>query len=791
MAAVADELGYFKNSLIDECVSDSIFAKEDYADFVHRTCNQLQLYKDELLVACAGFVLSTPLMLIKIEWTIPALVAALSIGKSYLPAADIAVTALERWQSANIRGLNAVLDQVTPYLGPYLDQADADNKDTALTKAVTEDSTLVEARDISEFAAVQRRIILFLGRIGGQAAFLISKSISAGTDTTCMNVTQTQLLRMPMNLSDLPVELPLDPLIVHLGTLAAQSTDRQIKAAASESYHALICYLCGRTATNPHTNGTKSAYHVIWKRELPSVIMLATDPERICRGLFEPLLFQLARWFCKNADAYPYEYSLFLDQLVTSLSDTGSAKRDLSGKCLSIFLVSSLEKQDHFVNADGIFERLFSLCHHPGNFQRAGAAATMCHFLRSLRSDDSAVIASYALRCIKNLLYSLQLCHLDEEKSGGAAKIGKDMILKAIAKLQRAILRAPHLFSSKKKAPNSQDLTLEAFTRWLFFQVASTARIYREACRSLFITFSAIVNENSCKQWLLTALNEDQSLDVSNVLAPIKSLARVFVSSDLDSERYEEFIDWAEQVCASLECYSWCSEILGEESKHVLLKTVTITAKRKAKPSNIGDDFIGTHTISWAVMNFLKLEYPRHLFGSGGDECMRRKEVTKSYFSVLSCLSRIIEKALSAKNRLMMELVNVNDQVVVDAFSNRLVDFLMDPNANELRVNPSVLEDVQRFCTYVIENNVALVEALTTHAKAKFHALSSSGDSIWKSSHVLPIVMFFNKVQSEALMCRAIFLSINEIFVCRFDLTFSMKPALNTTEMCVRCLQET
>lgn len=761
MATIADDLSYFQVSVDCQSFPDISFAKDDYADFVHRTCYQLQFYKDELLVACAGFVLSTPLSLIKIDWIIPALVAALSIGKSYLPAADIAITALERWQSSKVSGLDVVLDQVIPYLGPYLDQVDVEGQDTALARAMAKDTALLEAEDISEFAAIQRRIMMILGKIGGNSALLISKPISPGTKSTSIDVTQTQLLRIPMNLSDLPIEMPLDPLVVQLGSLAIQSTDRQIKAAASESYHALLCYLCGRTATNPHSNGTKSAYYVIWKRELPNLIVLAADSERICRSLFEPLLFQLAHWFCRNADTYPYEYTLFLDQMVSSLSDAGSsAIRDLSGKCLSIFLVLSLEKHDHFANADGIFERLFSLCHHPGSLQRAGAAATMYHFLRSLSTDNSAVIASYAVRCLKNLLYSLQLCHLDDTKSGGIASMGKDMILKAIAKLQRAILRAPHLLSSKNTAPGTHEMTLEEFIKWLFVRVASTERLYREKCRGLFIAFSAIENGKSCKQWLLTVSDGDQFLDVNNALAPMESLARVFTSSDLTSERSEEFIGWAEQLCASLECYLWCSDILDEQSRNVLSKSVTATpnkSKRKAQPLSFGDELSGQHTISWAVTNFLKLEYPRFLLGTGADERMLRKRVAKSYFSVLSCLCHVLKKTLSSnKNSFMLELVNINDQALAEALSNRLVDFLMDTHANEFRLDPSVLVDVQEFSSYVINTKLILADSLKLHATSKLSALSSLGvsrreksEKPYQLSEVFPIVVFFNKVLGE------------------------------------------
>ncbi|KAL4175823.1 hypothetical protein KRP22_000782 [Phytophthora ramorum] len=111
-------------------------------------------------------------------------------------------------------------------------------------------------------------------------------------------------------------------------------------------------------------------------------------------SLFEPLLFQLLRWLAMNKDTYPFEYASMLDELTRSLSDPETAVRTMSARCIAALLSLALEDSVAQINVDDIFERVFSLCRHPGAVQRSGAAASISYFLRSLNEEDGTVLTS-------------------------------------------------------------------------------------------------------------------------------------------------------------------------------------------------------------------------------------------------------------------------------------------------------------------------------------------------------------------------------------------------------------
>ncbi|KAF1793335.1 Armadillo-type fold [Phytophthora cactorum] len=235
-----------------------------------------------------------------------------------------------------------------------------------------------------------------------------------------MGSISSPFFRLELQLSEVSLSLAMGPILSHLGILATRSSVRRVKADASEGYHAL-------TATHPHAAGKKTEFYDMWRGVFARIVRLATNPEKICRSLFEPLLFQLLRWLAANSDTFPFEYASMLDELTRSLSDPETAVRTMSARCIAVFLSLALENSKAQLKANDIFERVFSLCRHPGE-------------------EDGEVLTQFALPCLKSLLYALRLCDSDVRNKIGGVDISRDVISKAVMKIERGICRFPQLF---------------------------------------------------------------------------------------------------------------------------------------------------------------------------------------------------------------------------------------------------------------------------------------------------------------------------------------------------------
>ncbi|RLN72478.1 hypothetical protein BBJ28_00001056 [Nothophytophthora sp. Chile5] len=403
LAMTIDELQYFDASMDLEGVRhDDARAclRGEFAYFVAKVCSQIRFYQDELLVACAAFVLATPVGLFPIDAAGGVLKSVLELGRSFLPAASIAITALERWQRQCPEEIGLIIGEIVPLLAPYLDQSAANDTGSL--------SVNTEAAGSSDFSRLQHRVMVFLGNSGGKVSLLMSEPPSVVNPDGVIGDTSMQHFQLSLDLNGVAVPLALDTIFKYLGELAIQSTDRRVKASASEGYHALICYLCGKTATRPHAGGKKSVFYELWRKAFSNIVLLATDPEKICRALFEPLLFQLLRWFASNSDGFPFEYANLLDQLVRGLSDPeNSAVRALSGRGIATLLTLSLEGQA----SGSVVEKLLQ-----SFVYQSHAWADDEHTFDEIRAFCSGVVAHNKdwaremQRCAEVLLLPLSTC---------------------------------------------------------------------------------------------------------------------------------------------------------------------------------------------------------------------------------------------------------------------------------------------------------------------------------------------------------------------------------------------
>jgi len=99
---------------------DRRLCKQLFSKYLQEVLVASRRYKLELLAACLRLCLSAPPVLVGIAAIVPSLKNALKIGLRYLPLAEVALDALERWQKAFPDQLQEWLPQIVPCLNDYL-----------------------------------------------------------------------------------------------------------------------------------------------------------------------------------------------------------------------------------------------------------------------------------------------------------------------------------------------------------------------------------------------------------------------------------------------------------------------------------------------------------------------------------------------------------------------------------------------------------------------------------------------------------------------------------------------
>lgn len=771
---VLGQQGYFDRASNESERSgseDAPWLREEYALFIARVCGQLRFYKDELLVASAECVLTAPLSLISIDMVVPALLSTLSIGKSYLPAAEIGVSALERWQRAFPEKLEVSLPDIIPQLALYLIRPD-DETDAQLSSGTVLQSASSATSDeegVTDFGKLRRRILVLLGSTGGAGSLLISKSSTSSSQGDVAGQCHVPQFQLSLELSDMLISLPLDKIMTQIGDIAAHDTERRVKIGACETYHALVCYLCGKTATHPHSSDSKSVFYELWKKVFPTLLALATDPEKVCRALFQPLLFQVVRWLCRSGETYPYEYSMLLDELVAGLSQAeNNAVREMSGKAFAALLSTSIDHEDKsgrsVKKAGVLFERLFSLCRHPSSVQRIGAATAINYVMRSLNQDNSEIISAFALRCVKTFLSSLRLCDRDDQSDLSGMDIARGIIERAVSKLERAIIKFPHLFMRSTAAANrsisSSDASLEDLTEWLFAQTMKRERSYRRMCQRLFISFASAVSGAGSKRWLLEY--SEHGADVAGVLAPMDSLARVLSSLAVEhAEDADAAVDWMEQFSASMESYTWCIQLLGEKSSAILSANGTSTGikggalKRKVETQGQGgSDDAGDqqHTFTWSVGAFLTFECPSSMRIDNSDTAgyPRRKRVVEAYSAALTSLCHLVSLGISsADGQSLTWLIDTADLDFQQRLSRRVVEFLAAGTSSQWKSSNTTASSIKDFCRTVMNSKGSFAGQLQSAAMALLNPMMHRIDRLHGSTA--------SEEESSAIFCTSAF----------------------------------
>ncbi|KAK1939194.1 DNA-dependent protein kinase catalytic subunit [Phytophthora citrophthora] len=688
LATAMDDLKYFDETLSSDAYGGRLHLHDGLAAFVQRVCVQARFYQDELLLTSSEFILAAPIGLVAIQNMAGTVRSILELGRSFLPAAIIAMTALERWQRQCPHEIENVISELTPLLSEYLAQEGFSEGNPPVKNSGKYKANVVSNE--SDLAQLQRRILLLLGKCDGKVSLSMSEPPLIVNAHGSIGSISSPFFRLELQLSEVSISLAMDPMLSHLGHLASSSSVRRVKSNASEGYHALVCYLCGKTMTHPHQAGKKTEFYDLWCGVFARVVRLATDPEKICRALFEPLLFQLLRWFATNSDTFPFEYASMLDELTRSLSDPEAAVRSMSARCIAALLSLALETPTTRINFEDIFERIFSLCRHPGAVQRSGAAACISYLLRSVSEEDGAVLAKFAVPCMKNLLYALRLCDGDTRNKVGGVDISRDVLSKAVMKIERGVCRFPQLFlkgsTSGRKADG--DHILQEATIWLFQQTGAREVLFRRLCRRVFMTFSALVSKSS-SEWIQQYASTHDSESITRVLVPMGPLALTI--PDIT-------VEWMEQLSASIESYVWCVEVVGDKARSIFELNPKNSRQESTKRTHTSEQTDPTqrgnqHILAWSIANILKNKGP-------WEDSSKQSRWVEAYLSALVSLCNSVKSYMNSGNVVLRDVVGMDNESFRAALVNKLLLTLVHQTNMQIP-DASLFDEIKSFCASI------------------------------------------------------------------------------------------
>ncbi|XP_019130385.2 DNA-dependent protein kinase catalytic subunit isoform X1 [Larimichthys crocea] len=557
-----------------------------FSKFGKEVCVRMKQYKDELLASCLTFVLSLHhnIIALDIKAYCPALEAALKLGLSHVPLANVALDALEDWSShIPLETMQPCYKKVLPLLDGYLKTPSTNNKDDSnwevmssvssrgdkgysrvMTRLLKKSNQLT--MEDAPLVMVRLRVVKLLGHLGGRLNRNLVTAVSSEEMMKKFVAWDSEKrLSFAVPFADMKPVIYLDPFLPRISELALSTSDRQTKVAACELLHSLVIYMVGKSAQMVEGENALPPMYKLHKRLFPVLLRLACDVDQVTRQLFEPLVMQLIHWFTNNRKFESQDTVAVLEAIMDGVVDPmDSTLRDFCGRCIEEFVKWSIkqttpkQQEKSPANMKSLFKRIYSLALHPNGFKRLGAALAFNSIYRLFR-EESSLVEQFVFEVLVIFVESLALAHSDERSMGTLQQCGS-----AIDHLKRIIKqKAPTLnqHNAKRRIPRGfspdEKLCLSHMVLWLLEQCGRPQTECRHKCMELFYEFIPLLpGKKSPPQWL-DGMLKDHGIGFLISRCEGGGLLSQSTLRDLTGPfSVRATLQWMDLLLAALDCYN-------------------------------------------------------------------------------------------------------------------------------------------------------------------------------------------------------------------------------------------
>uniref|UniRef100_A0A3Q3H2P1 DNA-dependent protein kinase catalytic subunit n=1 Tax=Labrus bergylta TaxID=56723 RepID=A0A3Q3H2P1_9LABR len=583
--------------LLQNSASFALFSK-----FGKEVCVRMKQYKDELLASCLTFVLSLHhnIIALDIKAYCPALEAALKMGLSHVPLANVALDVLEDWSSHIApETMQPCYSNILPLLDGYLKTTSSDKDSNwevmssvssrtergysrVMTRLLKKSNQLTEA----PLVAVRLRVVKLLGHLGGKLnRNLVTVVSSEEMMKKFVAWDSEKRLSFAVPFADMKPVIYLDPFLPRISELALSTSDRQTKVAACELLHSLVVYMVGKSAQMVEGTNTLPPMYKLHKRLFPVLLRLACDVDQVTRQLFEPLVMQLIHWFTNNKKFESQDTVAVLEAIMDGVVDPmDSTLRDFCGRCIEEFVKWSIkqttpkQQEKSPTNMKSLFKRIYSLALHPNGFKRLGAALAFNSIYRLFR-EESALVEQFVFEVLVVFIESLSLAHSDERSMGKYSSNCDFRLHKC--DYNKHLIQSKMLQDSEHSKhyvepgfPPDERLSLSDVVSWLLEQCGRPQTECRHRCMALFYEFIPLLpGKKSPPQWFDGMLKEE---GVGFLISRFEGggLLSQPTLRDLSGPfSVRAALQWMDLLLAALDCYN--TFISQRTAKSSFLKAVS------------------------------------------------------------------------------------------------------------------------------------------------------------------------------------------------------------------------
>ncbi|KAI8973301.1 hypothetical protein BDF20DRAFT_642731 [Mycotypha africana] len=597
-------------------------------EFLKEVWHRLQQFTDELLASCLRLILAYPVEFFDIEELITPLEKALRLGITYHPLATIAMNSLDKLLDPTFRYeisskfLSCILPCINEYLlvgvisfenddsigsssnnkKKYKTPTASERRYRSVHLKMTSEQIGVIKRNYSSLPELQRRMMQFLGRLGGKNKQLLitqqegqeQGQENENDNARILSWDTTKKIKLRIPFRTMKVDIYLDEYLPRICELAESSPDRKIKVAACELLHGLVVYMVGNSAFTPRKSkrSEESDYHKFYSRLFPVMLNLAIDADQVTRDMFRVLNSQVIHWLTNNAHYENPETIVLLHTLLDAACQTDAGLREYSAKCIQEFVEWSIKQTprttDSVHNIRSLLKRLYNLMASPNASKRFGAALVFNNMYRFFREEET-LVNMYTFEILGQLFLNLKIAEVDHPSIGT-----REQIIEAINHIKRILRQKIDLFmTDNDRRPfigSDEVVDLPSLVEWTFKESGSLQRTYAKVCINFFNEFAKLLpGIKETHQWLS---NQDEKLietvflnkhlDLLSDTAPT-----VFVrqpDGEKDREKnikatIDAYSNWIKQMNATVDGFVWLVERKIVSPQQLLIQSLSCSSR--------------------------------------------------------------------------------------------------------------------------------------------------------------------------------------------------------------------